>query len=134
MSTPATAVANLINASAYGTLGSDLFIGPQRPQDAGSGVPAQASFVLATGGVAPSIHLGGTGELRFPTVAVLVRSAPEEFSAGYTRAKNIFETVHNADITGYVACLAENSEALYIGTDEQGCHVWSIRLALIVRG
>lgn len=132
MTLPASDVADLLETGGHGTIGTDLFTGPVRPSKRG-GVPASAIFVIPTSGQAPSLHNAGKGELRYPSIQIRIRSLPEEYDPGYTVAKAVYETVHDAFLAGYVSCLAEQSEPLYIGADEQGCHEWSVNLTLIVK-
>jgi hypothetical protein len=113
----------------------NLFVGPMRPPSptgapAAARIPARAVFVLETGGPAPQPYLDGRGvSFRRKNVQVLVRSEQADHSGGEALAKAILPVIHTHAPAGYVGALALDEPA-YIGTDEQGCHLWSTNFHL----
>lgn len=132
MSTHETAIATRLASVGVGTLGTDIFTGPVRPS-AQQGIPTQATFVLQLAGVAPSLTLSGGAELAFIDLQVRVRSAQDQYASGQALAQSCYDGLHAVSLSGYVACLAVSSAPLYIGTDEQGAHGWTITITLTQR-
>jgi len=131
-------VATLLAAAApapslgvFNAAGATIFRGPVRP--ASNVVPHAAVFVLATGGPPPQPYFRvGAGSASFyqVNVQVRVRSEPEKFGAGQTKALQVRDKLHLATIAGYVACKVLNSEPLYLGKDDTEHDEWSVNATL----
>lgn len=116
------------------TLGTNLFCGPVRGHDTpDSGIPDQAVFVLASGGPAPGAFLGNSasGEQRFTSLSIRVRSAPNGFQSGQTLARSVRDTLHHAAVSGYLDVAVRESDPAYLGVTEKAQHEWSIGVNLM---
>jgi hypothetical protein len=125
------AITDFLAAAGIGlTKGTNLWSGPLRPDD--DDVPAQAVFVLLSGGPGPVDYSdGGAGQsIHEAGLQVFVRSNQEAHAAGQTLARNVWGTCHKASPSGCLAysCVCRQSEPIYIGKDDAGRHVWSINL------
>lgn len=111
-------------------LGTNLFTGPVRP--AQNAIPHQAIFCLDTGGPAPLPYLGGSSAPNYsrPHVQVRVRSVPGDFAGGLDLARNVAAALNKASLTGYAACLLQQSTPNYLGMDAADHHEWSVNVEL----
>jgi hypothetical protein len=79
-------------------------------------------------GGAPEVFLGGTGE-RLHTRGVKVQVRGEREPAGYLAAKERAEAAHEALTdaypVGYVRVMVVDAGPAYVGTDDQGRHLFS---------
>ena len=133
MSTPDVDVAARLVAAGIGlTLGTNLFRGKERPP-AAPGIPHKAVFCLASGGAGPQAYADGTAlQLRYPSVQVFVRSDPNDFAAGQTLARAVRDALHHATVAGYVNVEVVESEPNYLSEDEQGHHLWTVNVDLLL--
>jgi hypothetical protein len=102
---------------------------PARPPT----VPHAALFVLATGGPAPDLYFRvGAGSASFyrVNVQVRVRSEVEKFGDAQTKAVQVRDKLHLAELAGYVACKVLSSEPLYLGQDDTEHHEFSVNVTL----
>lgn len=125
---PDSDVRDTLNGVGGLVAGTNLFRGPVRPVNAY--IPANACFVLATGGPPPEAFCGTATELHYSVVQVRVRSAPREYASGLTMSRAVRDALHHAPPVGYLEIEAQQSEPVYIGTDETGHHEWSINFEL----
>lgn len=136
MPTPDIDVANHLAAAVpapdLGIVGTDIFRGPVRPAKVGF-VPHAAIFVLATGGPAPSPYFsvaGVSASFYKVSVQVRVRSNVEKFGDAQTKALQVRDKLHLANIAGYVACKVLQSEPIYLGQDDLEHHEFSVNATL----
>ena len=123
MADPALDIATHLQNNGLGTIGVDLFVSQVAPD------PEDAIFVVPPyGGLPAQRVLGGATEIRFPTVQVRVRRT--SYATGYTAAKNAYAALQGANISGYMSCEVLQSEPIYLGTDENGWHSWSLNVRL----
>jgi len=112
------------------TLGTNLFTGPLRP--AGNKIPGKAVFVMASGGPQPrSYSDGGSGHtLREPSVQILCRgeAGVGALSDAQTLADLVFNAVEKFKPAGAIGAFTVESSPNYVGTDEQGRHIFSVNL------
>lgn len=105
---------------------SNLFAGPMRTTDV---TPSPAVFLLNTGGPPPAPYLGGNRESYFrATVQVLVRGPAGDIEAGEALARGVYELLHLATVTGYVALFARDSQPAYLGEDADQHGLWSLNV------
>jgi hypothetical protein len=128
---PASDLATFLTTKVAGgvtlTLGTNLFSGRMLSQDS---TPTRAVFVLNTGGQAPAPYLSGTARESYyaPSVQVLVRGPVQDFQAGESMARGVFELLHQATIAGYVQVLARDSAPVLLELDSAQRGIWAINL------
>lgn len=125
-------LAAAVPAPDLGTVGVDIFRGPVRPAVAGH-VPHAAIFVLATGGPAPEPYFRvGASSASFykVSVQVRVRGNVEKFLDAQTKALQVRDKLHLAEIAGYVAVKVLQSEPIYLGQDDLEHHEFSVNATL----
>lgn len=104
------------------TEGTNLFHGPVRAYST-AGAPAQAVFVMASGGRPPNRIFGLASEMRYPNVFVRTRS--NDLQTGQTLARNIHNILQSASVTNYEDVQALQSEPTFMGQDTRGLYEWS---------
>lgn len=105
------------------TAGTSLFVGPAREPD--SVVPAQAVFVVNSGGAPPALTMPSTamaGNVFRAMVRVVVRSNLDDFSGGEALARGCYAKLFLVVISGYLWCRPVSAEVDYLGMDERGLH------------
>ncbi len=127
MTVPPTDVAvHLAGASIALTLGTNLFTGPMR--DASTSVPRNSVFVKGMPGGLPERTMGQGDEIRSPLVSVNVRWST--FNGGDTKIRQIQEALQAATIFGYIDVVAQQSEPLVLGQDNEGLHLFMMIFSL----
>ena len=127
MTVPATDVATELAGAGIGlTLGTNLFMGPMR--DASASVPKNAVFVKGLPGGLPQRTMGESDEIRSPLVSVNVRWTT--FDAGDTKIRQVQEALQAATISGYIDVVAQQSEPLVLGQDNEGLHLFMMIFSL----
>ncbi len=127
MTVPATDVATELAGAGIGlTLGTNLFMGPMR--DASASVPKNAVFVKGLPGGLPQRTMGESDEIRSPLVSVNVRWTT--FDAGDTKIRQVQEALQAATISGYIDVVAQQSEPLVLGQDNEGLHMFMMIFSL----
>lgn len=113
-------------------VGTTIFRGPMRP--VGAGIPEAALFVLATGGTPPEPYLGGAAaaDLSRKAVQVMVRGAPRSRATTATLARAVRDALHKATLAGYVQCLAQQSEPVYLHEDAGDRSLYSVNVLLVL--
>jgi len=121
------------------TVGTNLFAGPMRPYSKASegGMPHQAIFCLETGGKPPTTYKNAQGDgyqlhmLEYPTVQIAVRSDPFGFLAARNLCAAIMDTVNRVNPDAlYIDSQVNDGSPNYLGTDDDGHHMWSINVDL----
>ncbi len=134
MSDPDLDVLGVINTAVGAlTTGTNLFRGKMRAT--GTGIPSKAVFVLSSGGERSQDFLTGgshTPQLKKPSVQIMVRSGEREFLTGQTLARSVYDAVHDSPPTGYISSRVTASEPFYISEDDEGNHLWSINIDLMI--
>lgn len=124
---PGLDVATQLDADAAFTLGTNLFYGPERPE--GDGMPHKAVFCLSSGGPGPEEYADGSGISRWiGVVQIISRSDPGRYADGLAQARLIRDLLHIQPATGYHEWIFQESEPIYLGTDETDRHRWSSNL------
>ncbi len=127
MTVPATDVATELAGAGIGlTLGTNLFMGPMR--DASASVPKNVVFVKGLPGGLPQRTMGESDEIRSPLVSVNVRWTT--FDAGDTKIRQVQEALQAATISGYIDVVAQQSEPLVLGQDNEGLHLFMMIFSL----
>lgn len=115
------------------TAGTNLFRGKMRAVS--TYIPSQAVFVLNTAGAPPQTLLkqasGQSARHFFPTVQIVVRSNPRDFSGGQTLARAIRDIIHNATISGYIYVKVRESEPIFLDEQENEVFIWSLNVDLV---
>lgn len=119
------------------TVGTDIKYGPRRSV-VEAGDANVTIWVHATGGPAPMPFLNATVEGSFydSSVQVVSLSASDDFAGGLTTARAIRDALHTKTISGYVICVADQSEPFYLGqiAEADGQHEWSQNFSLKWKG
>lgn len=114
------------------TAGTNLFDGSSHA--VGTGVPAKAVFVLASGGPGAEAYIGSPEERRWPNVQCVVRSDAEDFAGGEALARLVRDTLHHQTITrtggGSYDGRVMQDEPIYMGPNEARQHEWSVNTEL----
>lgn len=109
-------------------LGTVVFNGPIRE------TPARAVFCLAYGGPPPDDIVGNPSQsYRYPQVLVRVRDAQGNFRSGETLARQVFNAIHLAQVSGYLDCRVIESHPLHLGKNDHGQEEWSFTVQLLLR-
>jgi len=119
-----------LNTEGVGTLGTNLFQGPVRPNS--QYVPANALFVLGGGGPPAQRYLSGGAQIenRYPSVQITVRNI--DYNTGKTKAEEVHNALQAAKISGYWDCKVEQSAPLYLGTVDDN-YRWTVNCTLAKR-
>jgi hypothetical protein len=135
---PATAPDQIVAEQLVSALGgswaidTNIFLGPARAPEPDV-VPDEAIFVLANGGpVPPAPYFGGESapSFRQPAVQVRVRGPVDDFESARVLARNVWAALNKATLTGYLACMPQQGEPVYIGIDATNHHELAINLLL----
>jgi len=127
MTVPATDVATELAGAGIGlTLGTNLFTGGIR--DVRTGIPKNAVFVKGLPGGLPQRTMGESDEIRSPLVSVNVRWT--NFDGGDTKIRQVQEALQAAAISGYIDVVAQQSEPLVLGQDNEGLHLFMMVFSL----
>lgn len=132
---PETVIATLIDTGTSLTLGTDLFSGPPRPQDA-VGIPRSAVFVFGLLSFMPTPYLGVGEDFREFRVEIYIRQAQDQYTTGVALARTIWDAVQRKNVTssGYVGVLMAEADPQYIGLDDQRNHRWRMAAKLLYKG
>ena len=124
MLSPATVIANYMQAQGIGTIGTDLSIG---------GVPERVDSVISV--VDSPAHASPHPNVpeESPTVKILVRE--RDYDAGYSQCKaitDLLQSLPSQDIDGkrVISCLAVGSPN-WLGWDDNNRGQWSMNFNLI---
>lgn len=114
--------------------GGNLTIGPLPQVDATVGNTHVA--VLTTGGPPPRPLMGpaANDNIFVARVQVNVRGPMDNFDVGEGLARACLKKMHLAALSGYLDCLAQETEPNYVGRDERGPHRWTFNLAVRWKG
>ena len=127
MTVPATDVATELAGAGIGlTLGTNLFMGQIR--NVSASVPKNAVFVKGLPGGLPQRTMGESDEIRSPLVSVNVRWTT--FDGGDTKIRQVQEALQAATISGYIDVVAQQSEPLVLGQDNEGLHLFMMIFSL----
>jgi hypothetical protein len=113
-----------------GTATPGLFCGPARP--AGNGVPDNATFILVSGGGAPTGFMDGHDtDFRPIRLQVLTRVTSDSYKAGRDAAEVLWGKLQRAALSaasGYIRCTCAQAAPMYLGRDDQDHHRWSVNI------
>ena len=116
------------------TAGTNLFRGKMQPAERSAsdpGTPAEAVFVLASGGPPQEAYFAPTTlERRFSGVQCRIRSDERDFGGGQTLARSVRDALHHKTLAGYIDVRVLETEPLYIAEDNEGHHEWSVNVEL----
>lgn len=118
------------------TKGVNLLAGPRTAYDLKSlGIPHEAVFVEASGGVRSRAIKGGPDE-RAPQCVVRIRSkgpgSPTAFATGQQLARDVLNAVDQNPPADWCEFRAFDSHPSYEGKDDDGHHEWSFVVEVIV--
>jgi len=123
----ASDIATVLVAAGLGTVGADIFYGPERATtEIGDG----AIFVLEGGGFAPTPMLGGSDadDLKTIDALIVVRSDKNDFEGGETTAQAAWTALHKQNPAAWISWVITTSGPAYVGSDETGRHRWTLTL------
>lgn len=109
--------------------GGNLLIGPVRPYAEGV-IPQLCVFVLQSGGPPVSPYMGQAEGWHVTPVQLTVRSEIGAYDQGHALARALHARLHLNTPAGYTYCLAQQSDPVYAGTDDQNSHRFTINLNL----
>ncbi len=119
-------------SAAIGSLSKNFNLFRGKVREVSKGVPAEAVFVLATGGPEPEAFESTTIEHYRSAIQCRIRSAKRTgFSSGQTLARAVRDALHHQPIAGYVDVKALEQEPIYVEEDDAGSHHWSVNLELL---
>lgn len=110
------------------------FCGPA--QDPRSDIPAEAVFVLQTGGMQPLGYMDSSDkDFRPVRIQARIRSAPHDYPGGKTLALAVQGALQRAFLgsPGYVSVLCEQASPNYWGRDDKEHHDWSVNAVVRVK-
>ena len=119
-------VATRLQTAGVGTVGTDIFRGPERVP--ATGVPDVAVFVLASGGAPASPYLGTATDWHEVALQLLVRGAVNAYETARTKALAVRAALHRCTLSGYTLCMVRESEPLYLGRDHEGRHEFALNV------
>lgn len=138
---PEIVIATMLETASVGTVGEDIFYGPEQPHHA-SVVPHLSSWVVTYGGPAPMPYFKGEQDFREFAVQVLTRGNPGDFSGGLSRARATWlalqrGTIPGAQVTeGYITrgSLVRESDPVFLGRDDLERPRWVTNVRLWFKG
>jgi hypothetical protein len=120
MAIPEAALLTRIEAAGYGTAGTDLFSGGERPADVVTGVPVEATFCRNSGGPPPRSWMNARAEhIRLSDVQIIVRGKADTEETLIAKARNIMLAVTNTVPAGFLDCEALQSNPVDIGRNDK---------------
>lgn len=112
----------------YFTGQHDIFKGKVRPNS--DYIPVKSIFVsLTPSRVKPEKEFSETYRIRTITAQVIVRGSKNELDETEVRAKDAFDAMDYADITGYMR-IEPSSDILWLGYDKNEFPLFSFNLIL----
>ena len=131
MPTPETALIAAIHATiATWISGTNAFTGRMRPII--TGVPVNAIFVSAYGGVQPLPVGGRSTTTREIAVQIMLRGAVDASATTLSQARALWAAVHKVAISGYTYCLCMQPDPIPAGTDGTGSPIYTINVTMKV--
>lgn len=106
----------------------NLLLGPVRAKLATIDRPCV--FVLQNGGLPPLPYMGQSESWHATRVQVTVVSAQNEFALGEALARALHARAHINTPSGYTFCLAQESDPMYLGTDDDNAHRFAFNVEL----
>lgn len=123
-------VATVLQTAGIGTIGTDLFRGPERPAD-GTHIPQDCVFVSpGSAGQPPEGVSGNLTAVQYAPVQVVVRNL--DFSTGDALALLVHTTLGVATIASSIGHVVEQGHPNFLGVDEDRLYRWSINLTVTV--
>jgi len=131
--TPDTALAAVLATAGVGTVDTSIFVGPEKAQDA-SRFPAASVFVFASGGPAPQPYIGTSTQCLFRArVSVVCRGEAQDYQGSLTKARAVITAGNRATVTGYISCLALDSEPIWLGYNDQMQPRWLVSFLMEIQ-
>lgn len=121
-----------LDTEGVGTVGTDIWTGPERPWEQTS-CPPQSIFMFVSDGYQPEPYFGSASNrktYRQVFVEVFVRDAGDKFEDCSDRALevyNLLDREHLTGITGFVRCDGLRSAPTYYGRNKDEQHLFHIR-------
>lgn len=130
MAEPYVEIGSLLQNAAVGTVGTNIFYGPERANNY-SAIPADCVFINVTGGRAPiNLMQENKSCLWYYDVQVIVRAGINTYQTGIAKAKTVMKTLNRATVSGYFWCTVQQSYPVYIGLNENMHHRWTVNVIL----
>lgn len=133
--TPESVLAARLVAAASLTLGTNLFIGPERPPDPDSGMPHAAVFVRQYGG-SNRTSLGVDSGERVYRLQVLVRGDVDKRPTAVATANTCLDACQRVDPSeaGYIELHSTDAGWIDLGVDDTEHHRLSFNVKLTFSG
>jgi hypothetical protein len=93
-------------------------------------MPDACIFMVTTGGVEPTDQMGGNESIQHPVIQVRIRH--DDKALGQSDADDVWQILHDADLTDYAPTRMQQSDALYLGQDDDARHDWSVNVELFI--
>jgi len=118
-------VRDVLTGQGLGVPDSEIYAAPLDPDFADASI-----WIVQTPGTAPDDAFGTLESIQYPRVQVNVRnpSVPD----GKADAREVWRLVHDTEPTDYSRASMMQSSPLYIGTDDDGRHRWTINAELFI--
>lgn len=117
------------------TLGQNIFAGSRQAYNLKTGMPREVVFVLAGGGSRSRAIKGGPNEAR-PICTITIRSSgagdASSFQTGQQLARDVLFAVDQDPPAGWIEFRAFDSHPEYEGRDDNGSHLWTFTVEVIV--
>lgn len=133
-SKPDTDVATKLAAAGLGTVGTDIFVGPEHQHSAQ--VPAAAIFCASYGAGESAPYMGQATGWREMRVQVTVRTTVDNWEAGRTKARQVIDALHAASVTDsanastYPLVLCQQDEPTQVSPAPTELPRWTINMRL----
>lgn len=125
---PAKDLASFLEGQvSYLSTSSNVFWGPVRATSAD--VPKEAVFCTPMGGPNPDSDVARSSELRRVVILIVVRSGSND--SGYSTAKDCFEAIQGASISGYQDVFVTISEPESGRYTDTGLLLWTFGVQMV---
>lgn len=105
---------------------SPLRKGPMR-----KGFPSEVITFRETGaGTVEGKFNGGSEHLKRPIVQVLVRGKSDQYDAAHKLARDVYDELDSADISGYTSTRPQGPAPNELGPDGDGRYMFSVNIEL----
>lgn len=121
-------IAQFINDNGLASLGTDLFVGPVRPQ--GDEIPASCIFVRVYNGADPDRTFDNEYHLYNAFCNIVVRVSPDDgYDHGISLCTSIYTLFSKLEVLGYLDVFP-TSPIISLDYDINDNHSWSINLKI----
>jgi len=131
--TPDTALAAVLATAGVGTVDSTIFTGIERAENAEL-FPDASVFVWAGSAQAPQPYIGTANQSLYRArVSVVTRGTSGDFQTSLVKARTVIAAGHLASVSGYISCVALDSEPNWLGYDNMSRPRWLVTFLLEIK-